>query len=138
MSRKGVQLRQVLLGTVGGAAVFAGAWAVAYVVVLALNAALWPGEDTTIGSGLILLAIPAAVVPLALWALLRRLGVPGAVLIGAGGIVVYVLAVQVGTEQAAYHPMYVTAAAGSGFFALYSGLATVLAGAIAGLRGRTA
>ncbi|MDR7280823.1 hypothetical protein [Catenuloplanes atrovinosus] len=135
MSRTSAGLRQVLLGAVAGAAVFAVAWAASSAVVFGLGSLLWPeSPDANIGAGLILLAIPAAVIPLALWAALRALRVPAAALIGAGGIVVYVLAVQIGTGQSAWEPVYLTAAAGTAVFAIYAGLATALAGAITSRR----
>ncbi|MDP9797722.1 hypothetical protein J2S43_006234 [Catenuloplanes nepalensis] len=127
--------KRVFLGAVGGAAVFAVSWFVPAGVLLLLDAMLRrEAADANIGAGLLLLAIPAAVVPLGLWALLRRLGVPGAAVIGAGGIVVYVATVMVSTEQAVLDPLYLTGAIGTGAFLIYAGLAAVLAGAIAGRR----
>jgi hypothetical protein len=126
MSRK-----QVFLGTVGGAAIFALSWFVMAGVIALLGVTLWAGAaDANIGAGLLLLAVPAAVVPLALWALLRRLDVPGAAAIGAGGIAVYVLTVTVSTEQIAWDPLFLTGALGSGAFAVYAGLAAAIAGVI--------
>ncbi|MFI5843596.1 hypothetical protein ACIA8K_28220 [Catenuloplanes sp. NPDC051500] len=123
--------KQVFLGTVGGAAIFALSWFLMVGVIALLGATLWAGAaDANIGAGLLLLAVPAAVVPLALWALLRRLDVPGAAAIGAGGIVIYVLTVTFSTEQITADPLYLTGAVGSAAFALYAGLAATLATAI--------
>lgn len=127
--------KQVFLGSIGGAAVFALSWFVPAGVLLLLDAMLrGDAADANIGAGLLLLAIPAAVVPLGLWALLRRLGVPGAAVIGAGGIVVYVATVMVSTDQAVLDPLYLTGAIGTGAFLIYAALAAVLAGAIASRR----
>ncbi|MDR7324354.1 MULTISPECIES: hypothetical protein [Catenuloplanes] len=127
--------KQVFLGAVGGAAVFAMSWFVPAGVLLLLNVTLWADTvDANIGAGLLLLAIPAAVVPLGLWALLRRLGVPGAAVIGAGGIAVYVATVTVGSDQVVLDPLYLTGAIGTGAFLIYAGLAAVLAGTIANRR----
>lgn len=128
--------KQVLLGAVGSAAVFALSWFIPAGVLTLLSVTLWADAvGANIGAGLLLLAVPAAVVPLALWALLRRLAVPGAAAIGAGGIVVYVATVIFTTEQIVMDPLYLTGAVGIGVFALYAGLAVALAGAITRWRG---
>ncbi|GAB7050107.1 hypothetical protein [Catenuloplanes indicus] len=123
--------KQVFLGSAGAAVVFAVSWFLPAGVLSLLSAG---SADANIGAGLLLLAIPAAVVPLGLWALLRRLAVPGAAVIGAGGIVVYVATVMVATDQVVLDPLYLTGAIGTGAFLVYAALAAVLAGAIAGRR----
>ncbi|WP_033340794.1 hypothetical protein [Catenuloplanes japonicus] len=120
--------KQVFLGAAGAAVVFALSWFIPAGVLMLLSVTLWADViGANIGAGLILLAVPAAVVPLALWALLRRLDVPGAAAIGAGGIVIYVATVVLTTEWIIADPLLVTGAVGSGALALYAGLAAALA-----------
>jgi hypothetical protein len=124
IERSAPALRQAVFGALTGGVVTALAWGASYGIGSAIDAAS-PSPDANIGLGLLVLTLPAVVIPLTVWWGLRRLGVPAAGPIASGTIVVYL---------AMFATPWSNVAATVAAITVYAGLAVLVAGMLAARR----